>query len=78
MACHRLYLKPSRYVYTLLHHWYREHANKVVKNQSQTPACLELYWQALEISQSVCLDVDLAPHPPSLLPYARVAVLFRR
>ena len=66
MPCHRLELKPSRYMHTFLHHWYRKHANKIVKNQSQTLACLELHWQALEISQSVRLDVDLAPHPPSL------------
>ena len=55
-------------MYTLLHNWYRTHANKVVKNQWQTHVCLELHWQALEISQSVRLDVDLAPYPPSLLP----------
>ena len=42
-------------MYTLLHHWYPEPANKVVKNKSQTLTCLELHWRALEINQSVVM-----------------------
>ena len=42
-------------MYTILHQWYRKHANQIVKNQSQTLACVELHWQALEINQSILM-----------------------
>ena len=37
MPCHRFYLRPSRYMYTILHHWYRKHANKIVKKPVANP-----------------------------------------
>ena len=74
MPGHRFELTPSRYMHTFLHHWYCKHANKIVQTQSQTLACLELHWQGLEISQSVRLDLDLAPHPPSLRPLSLIHI----
>ena len=37
MPCHRFYLRPSRYMYTILHHWYRKHANKIVRKPIANP-----------------------------------------
>ena len=37
MPCHRFYLRPSRYMYTILHHWYRKHDNKIVKKPVANP-----------------------------------------
>ena len=37
MACHRSYFKPSRCMYTLLRHWCRKHATKVVKKTVANP-----------------------------------------